>query len=319
MTEVLVEIDNLSKYFTVRSGWFGASKTLHAVDNVSLSLHKGECFGLVGESGCGKSTLSRTLLQLYAPTSGTIRIAGSDISSVTRRVRRRNTRNVQMVFQDSYWSMNPKLRVGDVVGEPLRTHTKLSAAERNRKVAILLEQVGLPADFARRFPSQLSGGQRQRIGIARAIALQPELLILDEPTSALDMSVQAQILNLLKDLQEEQQLTYLFVSHDLSVVRHMCTRMAVMYLGQIVETGTTEQIFAHPLHPYTRMLMQAVPDIEGNAELTFYDGEMPKAIDPPVGCRFASRCPHVTEKCTQENQSLRELDGDRSVRCHLAM
>lgn len=281
-TQLLLEIDRLSKFFTVRSGWLGNKQTVHAVDDVSFSIAEGECFGLVGESGCGKSTLSRTLLRLYLPTMGTVRFGGRDMYSLSRSEAKNVSRQIQMVFQDPYWSINPKMTIGAIVEEPLITHTDMSRAERVARVGQLLEKVGLPADFAGRFPHQLSGGQRQRVGIARAIALDPKLLILDEPTSAMDMSVQAQILNLLKDLQAEKQLTYLLVSHDLSVIKHMSSRVAVMYLGQIVELGTTDELFANPLHPYTQLLMQSVPTVdETEFALSFYEGEMPKAVNPP--------------------------------------
>ncbi|UFJ40773.1 ABC transporter ATP-binding protein [Brevibacillus humidisoli] len=319
MADSILEVEHLKKYFTVRTGWLGKKQTVHAVDDVSFFIREGECFGLVGESGCGKSTLSRTLLSLYKPTEGTVRFAGQDISALSRSLAKEQSQQLQMVFQDPYWSINPKLRVGAIIEEPLLTHTAMSKAKREAKVRELLEAVGLPADFAGRFPHQLSGGQRQRIGIARAIALDPKLVILDEPTSALDMSVQAQILNLLKDLQEQKQLTYLLVSHDLSVIKHMCSRVAVMYLGQIVEMGTVEELFAHPLHPYTRLLLQSVPTVdETEFALSFYEGEMPKAVNPPVGCRFAMRCPQKNETCETTPQQLAEVRPGHWVRCQLA-
>lgn len=319
MGDVLLEVNKLKKYFPIRRGLLGKKVFVHAVDDVSFSLESGECFGLVGESGCGKSTLSRTLLQLYNPTEGSIHFEGSDLFSLSKKEIAEKRKDIQMVFQDPYWSINPKMTVGNVVGEPILTHTSFSKDERSKKVAELLELVGLPADFARRYPHQLSGGQRQRVGIARAIALNPKLLILDEPTSALDMSVQAQILNLLKDLQEQRGLTYLLVSHDLSVIKHMCSRLAVMYLGEIVEMGTAEEIFSHPQHPYTHLLLQSLPSVEETEfSLSFFEGEMPKAINPPAGCRFASRCPHVTEACRTQSQSLIEQKQGHWVRCHLS-
>ncbi|RNB80034.1 ATP-binding cassette domain-containing protein [Brevibacillus fluminis] len=319
MTTPILEVEQLSKFFTVRTGWLGDKQTVHAVDDVSFSLQPGECFGLVGESGCGKSTLSRTLLQLYRPTAGTVRFEGQDLFSMGKREARENSKHIQMVFQDPFWSINPKMKIGAIVEEPLVTHTKLSKAEREAKVRELLEQVGLPADFAKRFPHQLSGGQRQRVGIARAIALDPRMVILDEPTSALDMSVQAQILNLLKDLQEQKKLTYLLVSHDLSVIKHMCTRMAVMYLGQIVEMGDAASIFNNPLHPYTQLLLQSLPSIdETEFALSFFEGEMPKAVNPPAGCRFATRCPHKMDTCQTTPQQLLEVKPGHWVRCQVA-
>ncbi|MET3292449.1 UNVERIFIED_CONTAM: oligopeptide/dipeptide ABC transporter ATP-binding protein [Brevibacillus sp. OAP136] len=319
MTTPILEVEQLSKFFTVRTGWLGDKQTVHAVDDVSFSLQPGECFGLVGESGCGKSTLSRTLLQLHRPTAGTVRFEGQDLFAMGKREARENSKHIQMVFQDPFWSINPKMKIGAIVEEPLVTHTKLSKAEREAKVRELLEQVGLPADFAKRFPHQLSGGQRQRIGIARAIALDPRMVILDEPTSALDMSVQAQILNLLKDLQEQKNLTYLLVSHDLSVIKHMCTRMAVMYLGQIVEMGDAASIFNNPLHPYTQLLLQSLPSIdETEFALSFFEGEMPKAVNPPAGCRFATRCPHKMDTCQTTPQQLLEVKPGHWVRCAIA-
>lgn len=319
MTTPILEVEQLSKFFTVRTGWLGDKQTVHAVDDVSFSLQPGECFGLVGESGCGKSTLSRTLLQLHRPTAGTVRFEGQDLFAMGKREARENSKHIQMVFQDPFWSINPKMKIGAIVEEPLVTHTKLSKAEREAKVRELLEQVGLPADFAKRFPHQLSGGQRQRIGIARAIALDPRMVILDEPTSALDMSVQAQILNLLKDLQEQKNLTYLLVSHDLSVIKHMCTRMAVMYLGQIVEMGDAASIFNNPLHPYTQLLLQSLPSIdETEFALSFFEGEMPKAVNPPAGCRFATRCPHGMDTCQTTPQQLLEVKPGHWVRCQVA-
>ncbi|RNB81299.1 ABC transporter ATP-binding protein [Brevibacillus fluminis] len=318
MATPILEVEQLKKFFSVRNGWFGKMQTVHAVDDVSFSLQEGECFGLVGESGCGKSTLSRTLLKLYAPTTGTIRFNGQDLFSLNKRDARKNSKNIQMVFQDPFWSINPKMKIGAIIEEPLLTHMRLSFTEREHKVRELLEQVGLPADFAGRFPHQLSGGQRQRVGIARAIALDPRLVILDEPTSALDMSVQAQILNLLKDLQEKKNLTYLLVSHDLSVIKHMCSRLAVMYLGQIVEMGSTEEIFNDPLHPYTKLLLQSLPVIdETEFALTFYEGEMPKAVNPPPGCRFATRCPYHMDICQTEPQELREVRPGHWLRCQI--
>ncbi|MGO0063547.1 ABC transporter ATP-binding protein [Brevibacillus fluminis] len=319
MTTPILEVEQLSKFFTVRTGWLGDKQTVHAVDDVSFSLQPGECFGLVGESGCGKSTLSRTLLQLYRPTAGTVRFEGQDLFAMGKREARENSKHIQMVFQDPFWSINPKMKIGAIIEEPLVTHTKLTKTEREAKARELLEQVGLPGDFAKRFPHQLSGGQRQRVGIARAIALDPRMVILDEPTSALDMSVQAQILNLLKDLQEQKNLTYLLVSHDLSVIKHMCTRMAVMYLGQIVEMGDAASIFKNPLHPYTQLLLQSLPSIdETEFALSFFEGEMPKAVNPPAGCRFATRCPQRMDTCQTTPQQLLEVKPGHWVRCQVA-
>lgn len=317
--ETLLELNQVKKYFPVRTGLFGKKKNVHAVDDISFSIQEGECFGLVGESGCGKSTLSRTILRSYSPTSGTITFNGKNLNQLSKLEEKNSRRDIQMVFQDPYWSVNPKMKVGSIIEEPLLTHTTLSKDERKEKVKSLLSEVGLPADFYNRFPHHLSGGQRQRVGIARAIALDPKFIILDEPTSALDMSVQAQILNLLKDLQKNKGYTYLFISHDLSVIKHMCSQVAVMYLGEIVEIGTTEQVFLEPKHPYTKLLFQSLPSIDDeNFSFKMVEGEIPKAIDPPTGCRFATRCPFVMEACVQQKQDLEMKDSGQAVRCHLA-
>jgi len=316
----LLEIKEVKKYFPVRTGLWGKKHFLHAVDNVSLAIREGECFGLVGESGCGKSTLSRTILRSYSPTEGTISFLGQDLFQMSSDKEKQSKKDIQMVFQDPYWSVNPKMRIGAIIEEPLATHLKMSRQEREAEAKRLLREVGLSEDFYYRYPHQLSGGQRQRVGIARAIALNPKLIILDEPTSALDMSVQAQILNLLKDLQKSKGFTYLFISHDLSVIQYMCSRLAVMYLGEIVEMGDTREIFAAPKHPYTQLLLQSLPTLgQTDFTLTMYEGEMPKAIDPPEGCRFITRCPFAVSTCQvkQELVTMRECEN-QVVRCHLA-
>jgi len=317
----LVEIKGLKKYFPVRTGMFGKKQYVHAVDDITLSLKEGESFGLVGESGCGKSTLARTILRSYSPTDGTITFNNKDIFEMNRKEMQESRKDIQMVFQDPFWSINPKMTIGAIVEEPLQTHLRLSKREREQEVKRLLGEVGLSGDFYKRYPHQLSGGQRQRVGIARAIALKPKFIILDEPTSALDMSVQAQVLNLLKDLQREYGFTYLFISHDLSVIKHMCSKIAVMYLGEIVEMGDTESVFTHPEHPYTQLLFSSLPTLDQtDFAFSFFEGEMPKAIDPPIGCRFASRCPYVQNSCLATVQELEERTSTEGhlIRCHLA-
>lgn len=316
----LVEVQGLKKYFPVRKGLFANKQFVHAVDDISLTIKEGESFGLVGESGCGKSTLARTILRSYKPTEGTIKFNNKDIFQMSRKETQESRKDIQMVFQDPFWSINPKMTIGSIIEEPLKTHLNLSSIERESIVKRLLSEVGLAEDFYKRYPHQLSGGQRQRVGIARAIALKPKFIILDEPTSALDMSVQAQILNLLKELQREYNFTYLFISHDLSVVKYMCSKIAVMYLGQIVEIGDTESIFNEPQHPYTQLLFKSMPTLDqSDFTLTYYEGEMPKAIDPPVGCRFASRCPFAQDACLANAQLLREATSENHlVRCQFA-
>jgi oligopeptide/dipeptide ABC transporter ATP-binding protein len=316
----LLVVKDLQKFFPIRTGMFGKKHFLHAVDQVSLTIKEGECFGLVGESGCGKSTLSRTIMKTYSPTGGTISFSNMDLFQMDKAEEKKCRKDIQMVFQDPYWSVNPKMRVGSIIEEPIVTHLKVTRQEREAQVKLLLQEVGLSEEFYYRYPHQLSGGQRQRVGIARAIALNPKLIILDEPTSALDMSVQAQILNLLKKLQQSKGFTYLFISHDLSVIKHMCSKIAVMYLGEIVEMGNAEEIFDSPKHPYTRLLFKSLPTLnQEDFELAMFNGEMPKAVEPPDGCRFASRCKFAVDSCTVK-QDLMPMNSRSThlVRCHLA-
>ena len=318
----LLEVTDLVKHFPIRSGVIIDREVarVRAVDGVSLTLHEGETLGLVGESGCGKSTLCRAIMQLTAPTSGSIRFAGQELVGLSRRDLRSVRRQMQMIFQDPFASLNPRKRVGQIVGDPMELHGLASGADLKRRVQDLLDRVGLSAEHYNRFPHEFSGGQRQRIGIARALALRPKLIVADEPVSALDVSVQAQIINLLEDVQDEFGLSYLFVAHDLGVVRHVSDRIAVMYLGKIVETSGADELYDKPIHPYSTALLSAVPipDPKRNAERDrlVLEGDVPSPIDPPPGCRFHTRCPWATEVCTAEEPVLLEHRDGHAAACH---
>ncbi len=312
---ILLEAVALSKTYAV-----GRGQVLHAVDQVSLRVDSGETLGLVGESGCGKSTLGRCLLRLQPVTDGAVRFAGQDITTASMRALRPLRTRMQLVFQDPVASLNPRRRVGDLIAEPLRVHrlpdgSRRSAAAVAARIAELLDLVGLRADQMQRYSHEFSGGQRQRIGIARALALGPELIVADEPVSALDVSVQAQVVNLLMDLQERLGLTLLFIAHDLAVVRQVATRVAVMYLGSIVESGPTHEVFAQPAHHYTAALLAAVPRGRGNVAPPLH-GEVPSPLDPPAGCKFHTRCPRAEARCSAERPVLREVGVQREVACH---
>lgn len=314
----LVEVKNLKKYFAPGGGILGAGgEAVRAVDDVSFTIRRGETFGLVGESGCGKSTTGRCILRLIEPTSGEVRIDGQDMLSLGKDDLRRLRRDVQIIFQDPYSSLNPRMRVGDIIEEPLVIHRAGNRGGRRARVAELLGLVGLEASHAARYPHEFSGGQRQRIGIARALALNPKFIVCDEPVSALDVSVQAQVVNLLQDLQEQLGLTYLFISHGLSVVEHISTRVGIMYMGKLVEIASSEEIFHNPLHPYTRALLSAIPipDPDARRERMPLTGDMPTAIRPPSGCRFRTRCPIVEPRCEQEGPELVEVSPDHFVSC----
>jgi oligopeptide/dipeptide ABC transporter ATP-binding protein len=311
----LLQVTELRMHFPVRGG------TVRAVDGVSLSLSAGETLGLVGESGCGKSTLGRAILRLYLPTSGSIRLEGTEIATLSRARLRPLRPRMQMIFQDPNASLNPRLTVGRILEEPLIVHGRGGAAERRERVRWLAGRVGLRGDALSRHPHEFSGGQRQRIGIARALALEPELVICDEPVSALDVSVRAQVINLLAELQEELGLAYLFVSHDLSVVEHVSHRIAVMYLGRIVEMADRATLWTRPMHPYTRALMAAIPRAGPTARRTpaaLLEGDLPSPLDPPSGCAFRTRCPFATPECTQRVPDLREMKVGHTVACHRA-
>jgi oligopeptide/dipeptide ABC transporter ATP-binding protein len=318
----LIEIDHLTKHFPVKQGVFSRGRdVVHAVEDVTLSVNKGETLGIVGESGCGKSTTARMMVRLIDPTSGTIRFDGVDITHFSRSAMRPLRQEMQIIFQDPYSSLNPRKSVGQIVGEPFAIHR--TEADVRSRVRELLARVGLSPEHINRYPHEFSGGQRQRIGIARALALQPRLIVCDEPVSALDVSVQAQILNLLKDLQHEFDLTYVFISHDLSVIRQVSDRIAVMYVGRVVESGISELIYEHPRHPYTAALLSAVPRPETNGAGTakrhriVLSGDVPSPVDPPAACVFHPRCPRFQHgHCDVETPALREFEGDHVAACH---
>jgi len=321
----LVEVENLKVYFPIKSGVLLDRHVgdIRAVDDVTFEIRKGETLGLVGESGCGKSTVGRTILRLYEPTAGKIRFAGEDITDKSEGELRTLRRRMQMVFQDPFASLNPRHSVGRIVGDPLRAHGLATRRELPQRVRELLKTVGLPADAAGRFPHEFSGGQRQRIGVARALAVNPDFIVADEPVSALDVSIQAQIINLLEELQSEFDLTYLFIAHDLAVVRHISDRIAVMYLGTIVEISPAEELYDNPLHPYSIALLSSVPipdpEVESKREAILLPGDLPSPANPPAACRFHTRCPFIQPtRCTTDVPPLRKLSDGHLVACHWA-
>jgi oligopeptide transport system ATP-binding protein len=319
VAEPLLKVDDLAVHFPIRKGLLRRKVgQVHAVDGISFEVCPGETLGLVGESGCGKSTTVRALLRLVEPTGGSVRFQGEEIARLPRRAMRRHRRSLQMVFQDPYASLNPRMPVGRIVAEPLEVH---GIGERAERVRELLDLVGLPPDAADRYPHEFSGGQRQRIGIARALATEPAFVACDEPVSALDVSIQAQVINLLRELQERLGLTYLFIAHDLAVVRMISTRVAVMYLGQIVETAPRDELFANPLHPYTKALLSAVPVAdpikERKRERIILTGDPPSPANPPAGCRFHTRCPLARDHCRVEAPLARVFGAEHVVACHL--
>ena len=317
---VLLEVSGLKKHYPVRQGLFGrVTGRVHAVDGISFWIAEGETLGLVGESGCGKSTAGKTLLRLVDPTAGEIRWRGRRIDDLSPAQIRPFRRELQVVFQDPYASLNPRMRAADIVGEPIRNFETASSGEIRDREAGLFEKVGLRPDQMIKYPYEFSGGQQQRLGIARALALKPRLIVCDEPVSALDVSVQAQVINLLMDLQQEMGLSYLFIAHDLGVVEHISHRVAVMYLGQIVEMAPTRALFARPQHPYTEALLSAVPvpDPLAQRNRIILAGDVPSPIHPPSGCRFHTRCPYVMERCRSEAPAIRETEPGHLVACHL--
>jgi len=320
MSEPLLKVRKLKKYFPVRAGVLSRTvRWVRAVDEVDFDINRGETLGVVGESGCGKTTVGRSILRLVEPTDGEIYFEGRDIAKLNEKEMQKLRRDMQIVFQDPYWSLNPRMMVKDIVSEPLETHLKLGKKDRDERVIELLELVGLGSEAAWKYPHEFSGGQKQRVGISRALATNPKFLVLDEPTSMLDVSVQAHIINLIGELQEKLNLTYLFISHNLSVIQHLSDRIAVMYLGKLVEVGDVNEIFERPLHPYTRALLEAIPvpdpDIrKGQAVL---EGGVPSPESPPSGCRFHTRCPHVSSACREKEPMSIDVGGGHLVACHL--
>jgi oligopeptide transport system ATP-binding protein len=320
--DILIRVEDLKMHFPIYRGVFQKEVgAVRAVDGVSFSIKRGETLGLVGESGCGKSTTGRAILQLYRPTAGNVYYEDQDLTRLKGEDLRRMRRKMQMIFQDPYASLNPRMTVGDIIGEPLLVHNVASGKEVQDRVEDLLRLVNMNPSFATRYPHEFSGGQRQRIGVARALALQPEFIICDEPISALDVSIQAQVVNLLEDLQNEFHLTYLFIAHDLSMVRHISDRVAVMYLGTIAEITDRHTLYANPLHPYSKALLSAVPIpdpvIEKDRSRIILEGDVPSPVNPPSGCHFRTRCPIAKETCAESTPELREVEPGHFAACHL--
>ena len=317
-----VEVLDLKKHFAVRRGiWQRQVGAVHAVDDVTFQLDRGKTLGLVGESGCGKTTVARMVVQLLRPTQGQVLFKGKDLVSMKGRELREIRPKIQMIFQDPYASLNPRMTVGRLIEEPLIEHTDMSRSDRHERVLELTQVVGLDPSSVERYPHEFSGGQRQRIGVARALALQPELLVCDEPVSALDLSIQAQIINLLEDIQDKFNLTYLFISHDLGIIKHICDTVAVMYLGKIVETGSAQEVYGDPQHPYTEALLSSVPVANPTGrhqrKRVILSGEIPSSTTPPSGCNFHTRCPLAEQQCKEKSPDLRRLSDGRLVACHL--
>jgi oligopeptide transport system ATP-binding protein len=316
----LLEVKNLTKYFPIKKG--ALSRTvgeIRAVDGVSFTLEKGKTLGLVGESGCGKTTVGRSLLRLLEPTSGEVIVNGKDLLALDKEELRKMRASLQIIFQDPFSSLDPRMSVGEIIAEPIRNHLQSSRSEIKDRVAYLMENVGLHADQMGRYPHEFSGGQRQRIGIARALALNPLLIVCDEPVSALDVSIQAQVMNLLAQLQEQMDLSYLFIAHDLSVVEHISDRVAVMYLGRIVEVASDQDLYEKPLHPYTQALLSAVPvpDPDIRKKRIILEGDVPSPLNPPSGCAFHTRCPAKKDVCSLERPELADVGNDHYVACHI--
>ncbi len=319
--DILLEVKNLKKHFPINKGFFGKTKTaVKAVDDISFSIKRGETFGLVGESGCGKSTTGRTLIRLYEATAGEIIFDGVDIAKLKQSELLEYRKRIQMIFQDPYASLNTRMTVSDIVGEPLDIHGLAKGQARQDRIFKLLETVGLSKDHASRYPHEFSGGQRQRIGIARALAVDPEFIICDEPISALDVSIQAQVVNMLEDLQKKQGLTYLFIAHDLSMVKYISDRIGVMYLGKMAEIAPADQLYAEPKHPYSQALLSAIPipdpEIMRNSNRIIIEGDVPSPINPPSGCTFRTRCNYAKDMCSEKMPELVETSDDHWVACH---
>lgn len=319
--QTLIEIKNLKKYFPVNQGFFGKTAYVQAVDDVSFSIRKGETLGLVGESGCGKSTTGRTIIRLYDPTAGEIIFKGTELGRLSQSQMKPYRKNIQMIFQDPYASLNARMTVGDIVGEAFDIHGIVSGKERLERIHELLHDVGLNPDHATRYPHEFSGGQRQRIGIARALAVDPDFIICDEPISALDVSIQAQVVNMLEDLQAERGLTYLFIAHDLSMVKHISDRIGVMYLGKLVELALSDELYASPQHPYTQALLSAIPvpdpKMSKESQRIILTGDVPSPLKPPSGCRFRTRCQYVMPICEEQEPEFREISPGHMCACHL--
>jgi oligopeptide transport system ATP-binding protein len=314
--KTLIEVKNLKKYFNVGSG-----AILKAVDDISFAIKEGETLGLVGESGCGKSTTGRTIIRLYEATGGEVIYNGKNIHSLNKTEAKEFTKQAQMIFQDPYASLNPRMTVGDIVGEGIDIHNLYTGKQRTEKIFALLNTVGLNKEHASRFPHEFSGGQRQRIGIARSLAIEPKFIVCDEPISALDVSIQAQVVNLLIKLQRDLGLTYLFIAHDLSMVKHISDRVGVMYLGTMVEMASSEELYKNPLHPYTQALLSAIPiadpRVEQSRQRVLLEGDVPSPINPPPGCRFKARCRYAKDICSQEMPAFREVAPNHFVACHI--
>jgi oligopeptide/dipeptide ABC transporter ATP-binding protein len=320
MMEMLMEVKNLKKYFPASTGFFGqVTQYVKAVDDISFQIFKGETLGLVGESGCGKTTIGRMLVNLMDPTSGEIYFEGRNLSKLSKKEQREYCKSIQIIFQDPYASLNPRMTVGDIIAEPLKVNKLASGAELEKRVLQLLNYVGLASYHRNRYPHEFSGGQRQRVGVARALSVNPKLIVCDEPVSALDVSIQAQVLNLLKELQKEFNLTYLFIAHGLNVVKHISDRVGVMYLGKMMELAEGDQLYANPKHPYSQALLSAipVPDPKRKRERILLTGDVPSPINPPEGCRFNTRCNRCMEVCKVKEPALTESDGGHKVFCHL--